>query len=284
MTTSAEGLLYLRDLLKRRSAIVLDSSKDYLVEARLAPVVQDSGVASIDALLAVVRKNETGAAARRVIEAMTTNETSFFRDVHPWETLRTALLPELVRARSDVKRLRIWCAAASTGQEPYTIAMIIREHFPQLASWDVQISATDINTEVLERAKLGLYRQIEVNRGLPAPMLVRYFDRVGTDWQIKPELRRMVSFRELNLAGRWSLFSAQDLVFMRNVLIYFDPATKREILRRTREYLAPAGYLVLGGAESTWNLDDEYAPVRAGRSVVFQPRPPSEGRSASGGH
>ncbi len=283
MTTSSEALAYLRDLLRRRSAIVLDGTKDYLVESRLAPVARESGLASIDALLLeVVKRNETGPAARKVIEAMTTNETSFFRDIHPWETLRKTLLPELVRARRAQRRLRIWCAAASTGQEPYTIAMIIREHFPELASWDIQLLGTDINTAVLERAAEGVFRQHEVNRGLPAPMLVKYFERAGLDWQIRPEVRRMVVFKELNLIGRWSLFSTQDLVFMRNVLIYFDVATKREILRRTRENLEHDGYLVLGGAETTWNIDEGYVPVQAGATVVYQPNPLDQQRRTAG--
>ncbi|HVH43289.1 MAG TPA: protein-glutamate O-methyltransferase CheR [Labilithrix sp.] len=272
MTASAESVKYLRDLVKRRSAIVIEDGKEYLVQARLEPVAREEGVRNIDELITVVRRNEDSPAARKVVEAMTTNETSFFRDVHPWETLKKTILPALVDARATSRRLRIWCAAASTGQEPYTIAMVIREHFPELASWDVQILATDINRAVLERAKTGTYRQLEVNRGLPAPLLVKYFQRKGAEWELKPEIRQMVTFEALNLVERWTLFSTHDLVYMRNVLIYFDVPTKREILSRTRQHLGDDGYLVLGGAETTLNLDDQWDLVRAGNTIVYQPR------------
>ena len=272
MTTSAEGLQYLRDLVRRRSAIVVEADKNYLVESRLSPIVRELKLAGIDELLVQVKKNEHSALCRKVIEAMTTNETSFFRDIHPWETLKNTILPELIKTRQTSRRLRIWCAAASTGQEPYTIAMVIREHFPELASWDVQILGTDLNATVLDRARAGVYKQLEVNRGLPAAMLIKYFERSGTEWTVKPDLKRMMAFQELNLLERWSLFSMNDVVFMRNVLIYFDTTVKRDILGRVRDKLAPDGFLVLGGAETTINLDEQYAPLRAGSTVVYQPR------------
>lgn len=270
MTTSAEGLQYLRDFVRRRSAIVVEADKNYLVESRLSPIVRELKLASIDELLQQTKRDERGALARRVVEAMTTNETSFFRDIHPWETLKNTILPELIKTRQTSRRLRIWCAAASTGQEPYTIAMVIREHFPELASWDIQILGTDLNAAVLERCRTGIYKQLEVNRGLPATMLVKYFERQGTEWQVKPEIRKMLAFQELNLLDRWSMFAMNDVVFMRNVLIYFDTNVKRDILGRVREKLAPDGFLVLGGAETTLNLDDQYAPLRAGQTVVYQ--------------
>lgn len=272
MTTSAEGLQYLRDLIRRRSAIVVEADKNYLVESRLSPLVREHKLAGIDELLAQVRKAEHGPLCRKVVEAMTTNETSFFRDIHPWETLKNTILPELIKARQASRRLRIWCAAASTGQEPYTIAMVIREHFPELASWDIQILGTDLNATVLERARAGVYKQLEVNRGLPAAMLIKYFERNGTEWAVKPDIKRMLAFQELNLLERWSLFSMNDVVFMRNVLIYFDTTVKRDILGRVRDILAPDGFLVLGGAETTLNLDEQYAPLRAGSTVIYQPR------------
>jgi len=276
MATSPDCLKYLRDLVYRRSAIVVDADKDYLLESRLQPVARSAALASIDDLVKKIRADERSPLTSAVIEAMTTNETSFFRDAHPFEALRTKILPDMIAARASSRALRIWCAASSTGQEPYSIAMAIHEAFPELASWNIQIIATDLNTAVLARARTGIYKQLEVNRGLPAPLLVKYFDRAGADWQIKAEIRKMVSFQELNLLDRWPLFSAQDVVFIRNVLIYFDIPTKRKILGRVREALRPDGYLVLGGAETTLNLDDGYLPVRVGPSVYYQPKPSDE--------
>lgn len=274
--TTPDTLKYLRDLVYRRAAIVVEPDKDYLLESRLVPVAKANALESLDELAKKVRADERQPLAHAVIEAMTTNETSFFRDAHPFEALKTKILPDLVAARASSRVLRIWCAAASTGQEPYSIAMAVREAFPALASWNVQIIATDINATVLARARTGVYRQLEVNRGLPAQLLVKYFDRVGAEWQVKDDIRRMVSFQELNLLDRWPIFSAQDVVFVRNVLIYFDVATKRKILGRVRETLRDDGYLVLGGAETTLNLDDGYAPVRIGSTVCYQPKTSSE--------
>jgi chemotaxis protein methyltransferase CheR len=276
MATNPDTLKYLRDLVYRRSAIVVEADKDYLLESRLQPVARAAGLGSIDELVKKIRGDERGALTSVVIEAMTTNETSFFRDAHPFEALRTKILPDMIAARASSRALRIWCAASSTGQEPYSIAMGIREAFPELASWNVQIIATDLNTAVLARARTGIYKQLEVNRGLPAPYLIKYFDRVGADWQINADIRKMVSFQELNLLDRWPLFAAQDVIFIRNVLIYFDIATKRQLLGRVRQALRPDGYLVLGGAETTLNLDEGYLPVRVGPSVYYQPKPSAE--------
>jgi chemotaxis protein methyltransferase CheR len=281
VTTSPESMKYLRDLVHRRSAIVIEADKDYLLESRLAPLARLNAMATIDELVRKVKSDERAPLTHAVIEAMTTNETSFFRDAHPFEALKTKILPDLMTSRSAARVLRIWCAAASTGQEPYSIAMAIREAFPSLATWNVQIIATDINATVLARARAGVYKQLEVNRGLPASLLVKYFDRNGAEWQIKPEIRNMVTFQELNLLDRWPIFSAQDVVFIRNVLIYFDIPTKRRILGRIRETLREDGFLVLGGAETTLNLDDGYSPVRVGPSVYYQPKPAQEGKTAN---
>jgi chemotaxis protein methyltransferase CheR len=267
---SPENLAFLRDLIYRRSAIVLDAEKDYLLDSRLTPLLKEAGLASIDALVVKLRQAEGTPLARRVVEAMTTNETFFFRDFHPFEALKLRLIPELMAARAAQRALRIWCAAASTGQEPYSIAMTLLSNFPELASWDVRILATDINATVLARAREGKFRQLEVNRGLPAPMLLKYFECSGADWQIKPIVREMVSFRELNLLDAWVNVGPQDLVFMRNILIYFDVATKRRILGGVRSLLIPHGFLVLGGAETTSNLDDAYEPVRIGVGVYYR--------------
>ena len=229
------------------------------------------GFATVDLLVDKLRTDERGKLGTDVIEALTTNETSFFRDIHPFEALKTLVLPELVKARATTKTLRLWCAASSTGQEPYSIAMIIREHFPALATWNVQIIATDINKTVLERAKLGVFKQLEVNRGLPAMMLVKHFEKDGADWRIKEPLRKMITFQELNLLDRWPIFSQQDVIFMRNVLIYFDVATKKKLLARVRETMRDDGYLFLGGAETTMNIDNQLQASRvAAASMVFQ--------------
>lgn len=271
---SVEAYAYVRELVHRRAAIVVESGKEYLVESRLGPVARQAGLASIDELVRKLRSDERGPLATQVVEAMTTNETSFFRDVHPFESLRLRILPELAKARAS-RTLSIWCAAASTGQEPYSIAMTIKEHFPELETWNVQIVATDINASVLSRARAGLFKPLEVNRGLPAPMLVKYFEREGADWRIRDSIRRMVSFQELNLLDpHWPIFGPQDLVFIRNVLIYFDVPTKRTILGRIRKMLRPDGYLLLGGAETTVNIDDEYQSARVGQSICYQPKPP----------
>lgn len=262
-------LEYVRDLVYRRSAIVLDAGKDYLLESRLAPLARQRGMASIDELVSRARANALDL-QKWIVEALTTNETSFFRDIHPFEALRDEVFPRLMEARRSTRRLHVWCAAASTGQEPFTIAMTARESFPELATWDFKIVGTDLCEAVLERAREGLYRQHEVNRGLPATMLVKYFDRRGVDWQIKPELRRIVEFKKLNLIEPWPPLGAPDVVFIRNVLIYFDVATKRGILEKLRNTMAPDGALFLGGAETTMNLDDGFERVQAGKAAYYR--------------
>ncbi len=271
MNASAENFKFVCDLVHRRAAILIETGKEYLVDARLAPIARAHGLPSVDALVAKLRADEKGPLSHEVIEAMTTSETSFFRDIHPFETLRTKVLPPLIKARAATRSIRIWCAAASTGQEPYSIAMTIREHFPELATWNVQIIATDINATVLARARTGIFRQLEVNRGLPASLLVKHFEKNGADWQIKANIRQMVSFQELNLLERWPLFTQQDVIFMRNVLIYFDMPTKRDLLRRVRESLRDDGYFFLGGAETTMNLDNQLVSMKSSNaSMVYQ--------------
>jgi chemotaxis protein methyltransferase CheR len=269
-------MAYLRDLVYRRSAIVLEDDKQYLIDSRLSPIARELGLPSIDALVGKLRTDASAPLVHRVIEAMTTNETLFFRDLHPFEALRTRLVPDLLQARAAQRSLRIWCGAASTGQEPYSIAMTLCESFPQLASWDVKILATDLNATVLERAREGKYRQLEVNRGLPVKLLVKYFERQGADWQLKPDVRNLVTFQELNLLDAWSHLGEHDIIFLRNVLIYFDVETKRRILGRMRRTLRKDGVLVLGGAETTTNLDDGYVPLRIGNGVYYQLRSPDK--------
>jgi chemotaxis protein methyltransferase CheR len=237
-------------LVYERTAVVLDDTKEYLVESRLATIASEHGYHSVDDLcLALSEQRHTLLA--EVVEAMTTNETSFFRDHHPFEALRRSILPDLIEKRARERILRIWCAACSSGQEPYSVAMLIDEHFPQLASWSLRIFATDISKAVLARGKQARFRQIEVNRGLAANMLVKYFTRDGLDWELRPSIKRMVTFAEMNLVGPWPAMESYDLILLRNVLIYFDQTTKVTTLNRVRQQMRADGYLMLGGAETT---------------------------------
>jgi chemotaxis protein methyltransferase CheR len=263
-------MVYLQELVHRRSGIVLEDCKDYLVDSRLSPIAREEGVRTVDELVAKLRQKPGPVLEQRVVEAMTTNETLFFRDAHPFEALKSRFVPELLQARASRRSLRIWSAAAATGQEPYSIAMTLLESFPELSNWDVSILATDLNAAVLERARHARYRELEVSRGLPAPYLSRYFTRRGAEWELSPLVRSMVAFRQLNLVEPWTGIGTCDLVFMRNVLIYFDASTKRSILKRLCQVLPPDGFLVLGGAETTTNLDEAYVPVRVGAGVYYR--------------
>jgi chemotaxis protein methyltransferase CheR len=263
---------YVRDLVRKRSAIVLEAEKSYLVESRLTPLARREGFDSIIELVAKLRSNGFGALHNKVIEAMTTNETSFFRDLHPFEALKKVILPELIEKRMATRQLRIWCAACSTGQEPYTIAILIKDSFPQLANWQVKILATDISVQVLEKAKSGCFNQIEVNRGLPSSMIVKYFDRSGLNWQLKDTIREMIEFRQLNLIESWPVMLPLDIVFIRNVLIYFDIRTKKDLLGKIKNVMCPDGYLFLGGAESTFNLDESFDRKEIEKASVYRLR------------
>jgi len=252
---------YITRLLKEESAISLEKGKEYLVECRLEPLAKSIGLADIAALVAKLKTEQDTTLKRKMVESLTTHETSFFRDIEPWEVLRTKVLPELIAGLRSKKELTVWCGAASTGQEPYTLCMLIREHFPELATWKINLLATDVSLSILERARAGIYSQIEINRGLPVRMLAKYFTQQGTTWHIKPELRSMVQFNELNLLRPFTTVPQCDLVLMRNVLIYFDLATKREILGKIRAILRPYGYLFLGTAETTLCIDENFQRV-----------------------
>lgn len=262
-------LTFVCDLVRRRSGIDLDSAKEYLVEARLLPLSRKLGLASLDMLLTKLKQRDA-AIERDAVDAMTTNETSFFRDIHPFEALKKSILPELIARRAGEKRLNIWCAASSTGQEPYTIAMLLRENFPQLASWNVTFIASDLSRDVLKRAKAGRFSQLEVSRGLPAPLLVKYFTKQGLEWEIAPALRDMIDFREINLLEPWPSMPLLDVVFIRNVLIYFSTETKKPILERIRSRMRPDGALFLGVAESTMNVDEQFVRAPQEKSGCFQ--------------
>jgi chemotaxis protein methyltransferase CheR len=261
---------YLRTLVKNHTAIVLDSGKEYLAETRLAPLVSEQGCSSLQEFLGRLRSEAFSGLHRKVLDAMTNNETWFFRDAHPFAALTGVILPTLLKARSAQREIRIWSATCSAGQEPYSIAMALRENF-NLPGWKFTILATDFSSTILQRARTGLYRQMEVNRGLPARLLTKYFVQQGLHWHLRPEILAMVSFQFLNLADPWgNVVPPTDIVFLRNVLIYFDVETRKTILGRVRRVLAPDGYLFLGCAETTLNLDKEFERVQTGNYVCYK--------------
>jgi chemotaxis protein methyltransferase CheR len=267
---TSEDFDYIRGLLRERSAIVLDDGKQYLVETRLLTLLRDLKLDSISELVVHLRATHAIDVRDRIIEALVTTETTFFRDLHPFESLRKSVVPELLRKRAAERRLNVWCAACSTGQEPYSFAIMMREHFPELAGWMVNILATDLSRDVLARAREGRYNQIEVNRGLPATLLMKYFEQHGTSWFLRSDVRGMVDFQELNLTRVWPPLLRMDLIFLRNVMIYFDVETKKSILSRMAGVLKPDGYLLLGGAETTFNLSDAYERVEQLKGGFFQ--------------
>jgi chemotaxis protein methyltransferase CheR len=274
MTLTAVDFDYLRKLVREQSAIVLEPGKEYLVEARLATLVRQEGLGSMQDLVAKLRSHHSGPLHTRVVEAMTTNETLFFRDPFVFEALRTAALPELVERRRPERRLEIWSAACSSGQEPYSVAMLLREHFPEVTGWRTSILATDLSTQMLARAAEGRYSQLEVNRGLPATMLTKYFSRQGMHWQVGDELKRAIEFRPMNLDAPWPTLPQMDVVLLRNVLIYFDMETKRRIVANVRKVLRRDGYLFLGGAETLLNVDDAFERVTLGKAACYRLRRP----------
>jgi chemotaxis protein methyltransferase CheR len=258
------------NLVRQRSGIVLEAGKEYLVEARLGGLLRPHKLDSMHQLIGRLRASVSDPLNRLVVEAMTTNETSFFRDVQPFETLKSVVLPALLARNAMTRTLNIWCGASSTGQEPYTMAMVLHEAIPKIADWKINFIATDISSEMIARSRAGKYNQIEINRGLPATMMVKYFDKHGLDWQVKEPLRKMIDFREMNLTAPWNGMNPMDIVFMRNVLIYFDTPTKQNILARLRQVLKPDGYLFLGCAETTMSLDDCYQRMSADRSGCYR--------------
>jgi chemotaxis protein methyltransferase CheR len=269
-TPASSAFEYVRQLVQRRSAIVLDSEKDYLVQSRLLPVARSAGLDSVQQLVERLQAQPEGPLHNQVVEAMTTNETSFFRDLHPFEALRTTVLPQLIAARASQRTLRIWSAACSTGQELYSIAMLLAEHFPELHNWQVELIGSDLSQAALDKAAEGRFTQHEVNRGLPASLLVKYFEKDKTHWRVKESLRRQVRWLRINLIEPWPKLPTLDVIFLRNVLIYFDVATKRMVLQRMRLRLAPDGVLLLGGAESTLGLDDSWQRIACGKTTVYR--------------
>jgi chemotaxis protein methyltransferase CheR len=252
---------YLRQLLRQRSGLVLSAEKQYLAESRLLPLARKHGLANLTELVARLKAAPAAPLDAEVVEAMTTNESYFFRDKLPFEHFRTVIMPALLAARAREKRIRIWCTACANGQEPYSLAMSLKEFGRALAGWRVEILATDIASEVLEKAKAGIYSQFEVQRGLPIQSLVKFFSQAGESWQIAPEIRGMVKFRPLNLLNDFSALGLFDVVFCRNVLIYFDPQTKTSVLNRIARQMPGDGFLIMGAAETVIGLTEAFKPL-----------------------
>lgn len=271
MTISPADFDYVRNYIKSKSAITLEAGKEYLVESRLSSLLSGENCKDITELVARLREKPESPLHAKVLDAMTTNETFFFRDITPFEAFKKEVIPDLLSRRSPGGPLNIWCAASSSGQEPYTIAMCIADSFPLLkAPGALTLIASDISQQMLTKAKAGLYTQLEVNRGLPAALLVKYFTKIGLDWQIKDEIRKMVDYRMLNLSTTFPTMPAMDIVFIRNVLIYFEVEVKKKILEQIRKILKPDGYLFLGGSETTFNLDDNFERCDLNKTVAYR--------------
>ena len=263
---------YLRKLLRARSGLVLTADKHYLVESRLLPVARKSGLLNLSGLVSRLKGPDAEALTVEVVEAMTTNESFFFRDKLPFDHFRETIMPAMVAARASSRRIRIWCAAAASGQEPYSLAISLKEMSRELMGWRIEILATDLSNEVLEKARSGLYTQFEVQRGLPALMLIKYFAQAGELWQVAPEIRGMVKFQQLNLLHDFQRLGRFDVVFCRNVLIYFDQETKIDVLDRIARVTERDGFLALGAAETVVGLTESFKPI-ADKRGLYSPAP-----------
>jgi chemotaxis protein methyltransferase CheR len=272
---------YLRQLLRQRSGLVLSAEKQYLAESRLLPVARKHGLAGLTELVTKLKAANTAPLSVDVVEAMTTNESFFFRDKVPFEHFRDTIMPALMAARAREKRLRIWCAACATGQEPYSLAMSLKGIGAALAGWRIEIVATDLSNECLEKAKAGIYSQFEVQRGLPIQQLVKFFSQVGDAWQIAQEIRAMVKFQPLNLLNDFSALGTFDVVFCRNVLIYFDQDTKIVVLNRIARQMPADGFLVLGAAETVVGLTGAFKPMADKRGLYVPNTPAAKPAPAS---
>jgi chemotaxis protein methyltransferase CheR len=273
---------YLRQFLKTRSGLVLSNEKQYLIESRLLPVARKTGLQSIPELVSKLRDPRESVLAEAVVDAMTTNESFFFRDKIPFDHFNQLILPEMLLRRAAKKQIRIWCAAASTGQEPYSLAMCLKEFGQRLAGWRLEIVGTDISNDVLDRAKAGRYTQFEVQRGLPIEKLLKYFTQAGDTWAIAPELRAMVQWKKFNLLESFGALGQFDIVFCRNVLIYFDQPTKADVLSRVAKVMAPDGFMVLGAAETVVGLSDAFKPLTDRRGLYVPQQATSSATTQSG--
>lgn len=268
---------FLRQFLKSQSGLVITAEKQYLVESRLLPVARRHGLPGLSDLVGAIQRSATSQIAVDVVEAMTTNESFFFRDNTPFQHFREVMVPAMLKARADKRAVRIWCAAASTGQEPYSLAICLKEMAQKTAGFRFEIIGTDLSNEVLDKAKNGIYSQFEVQRGLPIQMLIKYFTQKGDMWQINADIRAMVQWRKLNLLESFAALGTFDIVFCRNVLIYFDQPTKVSVLQRIAKQITPDGYLVLGAAETVVGLTEAFRPVAEYRGLYL----PAAGATAA---
>lgn len=269
MPIAQDTFNFVRQLVLRESAIQLEPGKEYLVESRLMPLARQAGDADVNAYVRRLKQAPRQDLSKQIVEALTTNETSFFRDNEPFVALRKTILPEIAAKRSALKRIKLWSAACSSGQEVYSMAITVKDS-PDMRGWNADFFATDLSSEMVERTRAGRFNQLEMNRGMPAPALVKYFVRDGVDWVANQELRSLVRVQEMNLNKPFPAIGNFDVIFLRNVLIYFDVPTKRAVLQRIRGCLAPDGFLVLGTAESAQGIDDTWERVPVGRTAVYR--------------
>ncbi len=270
MSIQPSDFKYICEFIKNASGIVLEPGKEYLVENRLSVLARKIKIENFEKLIAKLRQEDSNDLRQKVVDALTTNETSFFRDKHPFESLKSAILPEIIKKRSAVKQLNIWCAASSSGQEPYTIAIVLKEMSYLLNNWKINFIASDISEEMLERCRQGIYTQLEIGRGLPAHFLPKYFNRHKNCWQIKQELRTMIDFRPFNLCKQWPYMPNMDIVFLRHVLVYFNNDTKTEILGKIRSLLKPDGYVFLGVGDNPKALDKSFTRTEFSTSACYK--------------
>jgi chemotaxis protein methyltransferase CheR len=270
MSLSTASFEFVRAVLRQHSAHHLEEDKVYLVETRLLPMARRHGFPSVEDLLIHLRSHGNNRLIGELVESMTIKETFFFRDSHAFEALQQKVIPELIQRRSGVRCLNVWSAACSSGQEPYSVALLLHHHFPELCGWNVRLLASDVSEEMLERGRRGRYTDLEVSRGLPPDLRKACFQEQDMGWQIRDDLRRMVEWQRINLDSAWPSLPPLDLILLRNVLIYFELSTRQQILNRVRQVLQPDGYLMLGGAETTYNLDDRFVPISIGQTSFFQ--------------
>ena len=272
MGCSDSDYAYLRELVLDQSANLIDPSRNALFDTRLTPIARMAGASNLEDLVDLLRSARPAHLHREVAEAMTVNETSFFRDMHPFEMLREVIVPNLMKQRREERRLRIWSAASSTGQEAYSLAMLIIENFPEMSTWDVKIIGTDISRQVVDYAQRGRYRRLEVNRGLPARMLLKHLVRVGEEWEVSPQIRSMCSFRYANLCAPLLDLPQFDLVLLRNVLLYFSQHDRRAVLSAVYRKMMQNGYLVLGNAEQAEDSTNLFEVEFAARCYFYRPQ------------
>jgi chemotaxis protein methyltransferase CheR len=275
MTSTTFDFNYLRELVRIQSGVVLEPHKNYLAELHLDKLASKSGFETLTAFIEHLKITPFSTLHVQTVEALLINETSFFRDRSPFEALQTSVLPALMQSRSSTRAITIWSAACSTGQEPYSIAMLIRESFPTLLSWTIRLIASDFSQQALDRAQAGEYTHLEISRGLSAVMRDRYFRQVGRFWHVRDDIRHMIEFRQLNLIHAWDTLPQMDIIFLRNILIYFDLDTKRSILNKIQHYLREDGYLFLGGGETLLQLDPRFEAIHGKTSLYHRLRHPS---------